>query len=188
MTDKELIDLINSNKEKGFKYLFDAYSHLIFSTVIKLIQNQEEAEELVQDTFVTAYQKIDSFNFKSKLSTWLYRIAVNKSLDTIKSNKRKFRIKQVQSLFNGKSLEAPDFLHPGILSEQNELQEILLKAVSGLPAKQQAAYALSKFEGKSNKEVSQILNSSVSSVESLLIRAKSNLKKRLSLYYESNFK
>ena len=187
MTDKELVDFIKSDKEKGFHTLFELYSQRVFNTIVNLIQNTEDAEELTQDTFVTLHQKIESFNHKSKLSTWIYRIAVNKTLDVIKSNKRKFRINEVKSLLFNTTIDIPDHSHPGALVENKELSDHLYRALAKLPARQQAAYTLGKVEGRGNKEVSAILELSVSSVESLLIRAKANLKKELATYYKNNF-
>lgn len=188
MTDNELVDFIKRDKEKGFHTLFEQYSRLVFNTIVNLIQNTEDAEELTQDTFITIHQKIASFNHKSKLSTWIYRIAVNKTLDVIKSNKRKFRINEIKSLIFNTPIDIPDFSHPGAIAENKELSDRLFQALAKLPTKQQAAYTLSKVEGRANKEVSAILELSVSSIESLLIRAKANLRKELAAYYEINFK
>lgn len=188
MTEKELLHLIESNKEQGFQALFNIYSQKVYNTVVHLVRDMHDAEEVTQDCFITIYDKVDSFNKKSKLSTWIYRISVNKSLDLIRSNKRKFRLQKIQSLFTDRAISIPSFNHPGVIAEQKELSNHLFRALATLPTKQQAAYTLSKIEGRSNKEVSEILNTTVSGVESLLIRAKANLKKELSHYYENNFK
>ena len=188
MTEKELLHLIESDKEQGFQALFNVYSQKIYNTIIHLVRDVQEAEELTQDCFMTIYDKIEGFNGQSKLSTWIYRISVNKSLDLIKSNKRKFRLQKIQSIFTDKPINVPSYNHPGIIAEQKELSQHLFRALATLPAKQQVAYTLSKIEGRSNKEVSNILDTTVSSVESLLIRAKANLKKELAHYYKNNFK
>jgi RNA polymerase sigma factor (sigma-70 family) len=93
-----------------------------------------------------------------------------------------------QSEKNDRALDRPDFIHPGVQFEQKELSVILFKAIDQLPEKQKTAYVLHNIEGVPYVEMAQIMQTTVSSVESLLFRAKDNLRKILGEYYQKNYK
>jgi RNA polymerase sigma-70 factor (ECF subfamily) len=153
------------------------------------LQNSEDAEEVTQDVFVSVYQSIDQFNHTSTLKTWIYKITINKCLDFLKAKKTKKRWAFVSSIFNnggGLKHDTSDFVHPGIILENKERSIYLFKAIEELPENQRIAFTLNKIECLSYQEVSEITGMSVSAVESLLFRAKQNLKKILMDYYEEN--
>lgn len=171
----------------SFKEIYDTYQHKVFNTVISYVQSQEDAEEVTQDVFVEVHRSIGSFEGKSSLSTWIYRISINKSLDFIKSKNRKKRFAFISSLFNDAGElhhDAPHFYHPGVALENKEDAAILFAAINKLPENQKTAFILSKVEGLSYAEISEVMTTSVSSVESLLFRAKQNLQKELSNYFK----
>jgi RNA polymerase sigma factor (sigma-70 family) len=179
------------NHHSSFQEIYEAYKNKIFNTVISYLQNQEDAEEVTQDVFVEIHRSIHSFEEKSSLSTWIYRIAINKSLDFIKSKNRKKRFAFISSLFNASGElqhDAPNFFHPGVILENKEKSAILFKAIHAIPEKQKTAFILSKVEGLSYAEISEVMQLSISSVESLLFRAKQNLQKELSSFYKSDRK
>lgn len=122
--------------------------------------------------------------------TWLYRITVNKSLDLLRHKKRQKRFSFLTSLFDrdtGNLIhDPPDFVHPGVVLEQQENAATLFKAIHTLADKQKTAYILTRIEGLNNIEAAQIMNVSVGAVESLLTRANENLKKQLSKWYDAN--
>lgn len=129
------------------------------------------------------------FREQSEISTWIYRIAVNKSLDFIRRKKRKKRFAQLVSLFSGsggESIDPPAALNPHRELEDRERQQILKQAVEKLPDNQRTAITLSRYEGFNNKEIAAIMDLSLSAVEALLHRAKKNLHKHLSVYFEKN--
>ncbi|HNC38715.1 MAG TPA: RNA polymerase sigma factor, partial [Chitinophagaceae bacterium] len=135
-----------------------------------------------QEVFIQAFRSIGSFKGESKLSTWLYRIATTRSLDLLRSKKSKKRFGFLQRLFNeqGELLyDPPEFHHPGIALEQKENAAKLFKAITKLPENQKAAFTLHKLEGVNYQEISEILDTTVSSVEMLMYRAKLNLRKIL---------
>ncbi|MDQ3046819.1 MAG: RNA polymerase sigma factor [Bacteroidota bacterium] len=171
----------------SFQEIYERYKNKVFNTIISYLQNQEDAEEVTQDVFVEVHRSIKTFEGKSSLSTWIYRIAINKSLDFIKSKNRKKRFAFITSLFNETGdlkHDTSDFVHPGIQLEQKENAAMLFKAIHLLPENQKTAFVLSKVEGLSYAEISEVMELSVSSVESLLFRAKQNLQKELSNYYK----
>lgn len=148
-----------------------------------MVQDEGQAEDLTQEVFVTVYKSILSFNEKSSLSTWIYRIAVNKCLDHIRAKSRQKRSGLLTQLFyreTGEPItEHSDFIHPGILAENREKSKFLFKAINSLPENQKTVFVLTHIEDLPQKEVAEIMNTSLKAVESLLQRAKSNLRKML---------
>lgn len=166
----------------------DNHKGLVFNTSLGIVQNTADAEDIAQEVFIQVFHSIHDFKGDSKLSTWLYRIAVTKSLDHLRAKKRKKRFAFVQNLFgedNELTAEQATFVHPGVQLENKEKAAVLFKALARLPENQKAAFVLHKTEGLSYQEVAETLNISVSSVESLMFRAKNNLQKYLGDYYRN---
>ena len=172
-----------------FESIFIENKDRVFNTVLSLLQNREDAEDVTQEVFVTVHETIKDFRGQSKISTWVYRIAVNKSLDFLKAKKTNKRSGFLISIFgdkneNREALDIPDFVHPGIVAERREQAIILFKAINKLPDNQKVAFNLSKIEGLSYQEIADVMQISVSSIESLLFRARQNLQKLLKEYYK----
>ena len=146
------------------------------------------AEDITQEVFITIYKSMLGFNEQSSLSTWIYRIAVNKSLDHLRSKTRQKRSGIFNSLFHrdtGEALYEPaDFEHPGIQLEHKENARYLFTAIQALPENQKTVFVLAHIEELSQKEIAEIMDVSVKAVESLLQRAKGNLRKKLEFYYD----
>jgi RNA polymerase sigma factor (sigma-70 family) len=181
LTDSNLIERLQQREEAAFRELVDLYQDRIYNTVLGLVQRAEDAEDLAQEVFIKVWQGIGSFKGGSTLGTWIYRIAVSQALDHVRKGQRQKRGGLLVSLFSRHSAEpdAPDFYHPGVAAEQRENSALLFRAVRALPEKQGAAFVLQKLEGLSQEAIAEVLDTSVSSVESLLHRAKQNLRKSL---------
>lgn len=175
--------------EDDFKSIVETWQDMVYNTVLGLLQNTEDAEDVSQEVFIQVYQSLNTFKGESKISTWIYKIAVSKSLDHLRRKKRKKRFAFIQSLF-GKNdeliIDPPDFFHPGVALENKENAAILFRAIAALPQNQNTAFVLNKVEGLSYREISEVMNTSESAVDSLLHRAKTNLKKSLEEYYKQN--
>lgn len=163
--------------------LYTTYGKLVYNLALQYVQNEEDAEEITQDVFVAIYQSIDGFKEQSKISTWIYRITINKSLDFIRLKNRKKRFGVFTSLFfsdgNEAHRETGHFNHPGILMEQKESLQNIYRLINELPPNQKTALILSKLENKSQQEIALIMQLSTKAVESLVQRAKAGLKKKL---------
>lgn len=160
---------------------------MVYNTALGIVQVPSDAEDIAQEVFVQVYQSISSFKGDSKFSTWLYRITITKSLDHERRKKRKKRFAFVKSLFGEDSevvIHPPDFNHPGVLMDKKEDAATLFQAIKELPDNQRIAFTLHKVEGLSYQEVSEVMNTTVSSVESLMHRARTNLRKSLENYYK----
>lgn len=182
-----LIEQLKQGDENAFKTIVETWQNMVYNTAIGIVQNAEDAEDITQEVFVQVYQSISSFKGDSKFSTWLYRIAITKSLDHQRRKKRKKRFSFVRSLFGDESevaIHPPDFHHPGVVLDKKEDAVTLFQAISQLPENQRVAFTLHKVEGLSYQEVSEVMKTTVSSVESLMHRAKANLKKSLADYYK----
>jgi RNA polymerase sigma-70 factor (ECF subfamily) len=161
---------------------------MVYNTALGILQNAEDAEDVAQEVFVQVFESVKNFKAESKFSTWLYRITVSKALDHIRRKKRKKRFAYIQSLVgmnNETVIDKPDFNHPGVVLDNKERSAVLFNAIDNLPENQKIAFTLHKLEGLSYQEVSEVMRTSVSSIESLMHRAKNNLKKWLSEHYEN---
>lgn len=182
LTEIELIQGLQNGDEPAFKYLVDTYQDRVFNTAIGIVQNAEDAEDVAQEVFIQVYRSIHNFKGESKLSTWLYRIATTRALDLLRSRKSKKRFGFIQRMFgegNEPLHEIPDFNHPGIALDRKENAAKLFKVIAQLPENQKIAFTLHKLEDLSYQEISEVMQTSVAAVESLMHRAKQNLRKML---------
>lgn len=184
--------ITNDAQNLEFRRVFQEHKHRVFNTALGLVQNRHDAEDVTQEVFVNLHQTLSSFKGQSQLSTWIYRITVNKSLDFLKAKQAKKRSGFVVSLFGSKSdedrpIDVPDFVHPGVQMERQEAATALFRAINQLPEQQKVAFTLSKVEGLSYQEIADVLETSIPSIESLLFRAKQNLQKLLRDFYENEF-
>ena len=154
------------------------YKNKVYNTAIGYLQNVEDAEEITQDVFLTIFQKADTFKGNSKTSTWIYRITINKSLNQIE--KRKTRPHSGTEIQDFHKIE---FNHPGGILENQEKMEYLFAAINTLAEKQKTSFILSYVEGLPRQEVADIMKTTLKSIESLLQRAKINLRKILISVY-----
>lgn len=184
MDELELISRLKKKDREAFKKLVEDWQGMVYNTALGMLQSEEDAEDISQEVFVQVYESIGGFKGKSKLSTWIYRIAVTKCLDAIRKKKRKKRFAFVHSLYNKNDElmhDPPDFVHPGIKAERKEDAEKLFKALEKIPTNQKTAFILNKMEMLSYQEVADIMEVSTNAVDSLLQRARKNLKKQLEL-------
>ncbi|MBK7561675.1 MAG: sigma-70 family RNA polymerase sigma factor [Chitinophagaceae bacterium] len=182
MNEQELILGLRNGDETAFKYLVDTYQDRVFNTAIGIVQNAEDAEDVAQEVFIQVYRSIHHFKGESKLSTWLYRITTTRALDLLRSRKSKKRFGFMQRLTgedNEPLYELADFNHPGVTLDRKENAAKLFKAIAQLPENQKTAFTLHKLEDLSYQEISQVMRTSVPAVESLMHRAKQNLRKIL---------
>jgi len=188
MTEQELVKKLQQADQLAFKHLVDKYQDKVQNTCWGFVKSSTEAEDLTQEVFIEIYESIHTFKFDSKLGTYIYRVAVNKSLDYIrkqKSQKRWGVILSILSWSENKELPTmPDWEHPGVTLENKERASILMSKVEELPDNQRVAFTLHKIEGLSYQESAEVMQVSLASVESLIFRAKQNLKKKLQGYYQ----
>lgn len=194
MDDHELIEkILQNNDHNAFALLVDRYQKLVVNTCRGFVSSYADAEDLAQDVFIELFESLPNFRHESKLSTWIYRIAVNKSLNHIRKRKRDTFLDSFTTIF--KSAENEHSSISNSLDSSNEadrnintkeLHNTLKQAINSLPKNQKIAFILSKYQDLSYKEVADVMEISLSSVESLIFRAKGNLQKLLSDFYKNN--
>lgn len=182
MTPEDLLSGIAHGDMYSFKQFYELFKVQVYNVCLSHLQNTEDAEEVTQDVFIEIHRSAASFSQKSKVSTWVYRIAINKSIDKLRYATRQKRSGDINTISED-IYTAGDFNHPGILSENKEKGAILFKAIRQLADKQQSAFILKFIEGLSQKEIAAIMDIGEKAVESLLQRAKTRLREILKDYY-----
>jgi RNA polymerase sigma-70 factor (ECF subfamily) len=184
MTEQELISGIKAGEEKAFKEFVDKYQELVVNVCNSFLHDRDDALDISQEVFIKVFHSADSFKGDSKISTWLYRIAVNKSLNFLRSKKRKNIFSSLDLLLEDKQNNPIDSVADnGENAEEkmskNEDIERMIAVIDQLPKKQKTAINLNKFEGLSYKEISEIMNISVTETGVLINRAKSKIQKQM---------
>lgn len=168
-----------------FKQIFNQYNKKVFNLFLFYTSDYEDARDLTQEVFIRIHEKINDFRKDANVSTWIYRIAVNQALDHLRKKKRKqIFLSFFQIFMRENEKEKNAHLHPGSQIENKEILAQLLHAMHKLPENQRTAMLLSKWEGLSQKEIADVMKVSEKAVESLIQRAKLNIKKHLNDEYE----
>lgn len=189
MSEAEMIQKLAEKDETAFRQLVNTYQKLVVNTCYSIVQNQHDAEDVAQEVFIEVFRSIKNFRADAKISTWLYRISVNRSLNFIRDRK-KFKWFQsfgdaVQNRLGELSnISTSHTDQPEFLLENTQRTALLHEAINQLPENQKVAFTLSKYEDLSYQEIAEVMELSISSVESLLHRAKRNLQKKLHKCYQ----
>ncbi len=186
MKEEELIRNLAANNSGAFKNLVDTYQGLVLSTARGFVKNEEDARDLSQEVFIKIFRSLDQFRGESGLSTWIYRITVNLSMNYLRDQKKHRNTQSLdyQSDGNGPKKPVREIIQGKQVAPDKELEnkdraKFLHIALDSLPENQRKAFVLSKYDDLSYKEIAEVLEISISSVESLLFRARKNLQKKL---------
>lgn len=187
MQDDEIVENFKSGDRTVFDELIERYQTPVYRTCFRFLSHKEDAEDATQEVFLKAYRALDRFQPDAKFSTWLYQIAVNHCLNVQRSRKRKAFISSLNP-FNEYQVESKaalleDANRPDKIHEKEERANFVRHAIDTLPENQKIAIILSRYEGLSYKEISEVTGSSVASVESRLYRAKTNLHRKLKSFF-----
>ena len=183
MTEKEIIRGIIARDREALNNLVHTYQEKVIKTAYYYLGSMEDAEDLAQDIFLEIVSSIKKFRQSSSLSTWIYRITVNRSLNAVKKRKRKRELIRPENIMGDVAAGVDD--DP---AGSEERRKLLRASVSALPVNQRTAFILCKYEELSYKEIAEVMGTSLSSVESLIHRAKMNLRKSLAGYFEEYVK
>jgi len=174
----------------AFEQLVKRYDRNIFRIAQHITQNREDAEDVVQDAFLKAYENLEQFQGNSKFYTWLVRIAVNEALMKLRRRKTSKTVsidEDVETEEGSMPREVADWgPNPEQLYGQSELGEILEKTIQGLPQSFRTVFVLRDIEGLSTEETAEMLNLSVPAVKSRLLRARLQLRERLNRYFKKS--
>jgi len=187
-TDEELVRKSKEGDERAFGELISRYESKVYSLSLKMVRNPEDAEDVLQDTFLRAYRGIKSFQGASTFSTWIYRITANSALMRL----RKKQLPTV-SIEDADERETPVNIAdwtPGPVEQllNRELQQVMDEAIQALPPEFRQVFVLRDIEEMSNAEVADVLDLSVAAVKSRLHRARLKVRNRIAGYFSENAK
>jgi RNA polymerase sigma-70 factor, ECF subfamily len=180
MQDTDLMLRVREGDEDAFREIVESHQRRILDLCFRYIGNQADAEEVAMDVFIQLYKARHTYKPDAKLSTYLYRIAVNLSLNRIRDRKRR-RLISFESLKSDRPFdpESPDTERPDSVLEAGEREALVRNALDSLPEKQRTALLLRRYEELSYEEIAAAMDTSVSAVEALLFRARETLRKTL---------
>jgi len=185
MTDHDIIKLILKGEKDKFRMLVEQHQQMVFKTCMGFLHDKDDADDLTQEVFIQAYQSLSGFKGEAAFSTWIYRIAVNASLNKVRKSSKNFILQRIDILFGTEkskemSLPVSDTENPEEILIRQEHVEWVKGALDTLPENQRTAIILSKYDDLSQKEIAEIMNTTEGAVEALLQRAKKNLREKLS--------
>jgi RNA polymerase sigma-70 factor (ECF subfamily) len=163
---------------------------MVMNVCFGIVHNKADAEDLAQDVFLEVYRTGEKFRGDCKLSTWLYRIATNRSLNLVRNNKHRRFFQSIEETFTGNraievSNNKSDQPDHNITDQQRA--DLLHMAIDKLPEKQRVAFILNKYEDLRYQEIAEVMDISLASVESLIHRAKKNLQEQLLNCYRKDY-
>lgn len=182
LSEKELLENLRNKQEDAFRELVNLFQDKVFNTALNFLQDPHDAEDTAQEVFIQVYQSIGQFRGNSTLSTWIYRITLNKCRDHYRKKNRKKRLALIRNLFSDSNqplYEKSELNHPGVQLDRKEDAAMLFNLMKTLPEKQRTAFLLNKIDGLSYLEIAEIMQMSESAIDSLLQRAKQNLRKKI---------
>ena len=190
MTESEYIRGLKRGDETVFREFVDTYQPSLLRLCMGFLHDEEDAKDIVQDVFVEVFQSVGRFREEASLSTWLYRIAVNKSLNQIKKNRNRKLFTGINSVLQVKREAVVDIADESMGSdkriEKAERAKAIRKTIGQLPENQRIAFVLSKYQDLSYSDIAGVMGISLLAVESLIHRAKLGLQRKLFKLYKKN--
>jgi RNA polymerase sigma factor (sigma-70 family) len=184
-SDKIYIDKVLQGDTNAFAYLINKYKDMVYTIAIKIVKSHEDAEEVGQDSFLKAYEKLDSFKGNSKFSTWLYTIVYRNSISKIR--KKKVATADIDDYVMDNYSEGSEF--PQLEAIKNgEQQKYVRQAIDRLPEKDALLITLFYMNESSIEEIEQITNLTQSNIKVKLFRARKKLNTELSFLLKEEVK
>lgn len=185
--DRLLVDALKGGERDSFALMVTKYRESVIRICRGYVGSYEDAEDLAQEVFIEVYRSISKFRGDSQFTTWLYRMAVNKSLNYLRYHKNRFRLyKSGESAGEETLINHPDDIRTDDGAIDSDHRTALREALDKLSENQRTAFILNKYEELSYNEVADVMESTLATIESLIFRARQNLRKHLSDYYEKH--
>jgi len=175
--NRETIQSCIAGDQAAFRELVDQYADFAFSVTFRILNEEEEARDLVQESFITVWEKIGNFQVEMNFSNWFYRILVNKCFDILRKRKRALKIFPGDNLLN---LPEPDDTEQKMDNE--ELAGIIKQLTNTLSPAQKVVFTLCDLEGLSHDEIAEITGMNKTSVKSNLNHARKKIRVMLNKY------
>lgn len=176
LSDEALVSYVQNNEGQGYEEIINRYQSPLLRYAIRLLGDQEAAEDVVQDTFISTYENINSFDVNRKFSSWIYRIGHNKSINEIRKNKKNIALEEAPEITSEDNKEKIE----GKISKE-EAQKILGENIGNLTLKYKEVIILRYIEDKSYEEISDILKIPTSTVGVRIKRGLDKLKTRINI-------
>lgn len=186
-SDLDLIQEFRAGDQGSFEELLSRYSNKVFSLASRLTRNAEDAEEVLQDVFVTVHRKIAGFEGKSSFSSWLYRVTVNAAFMKLRKRRQDPSVALedlVQQQHSPAALKSPENTYVDAQSIRNQMLEALENAIRKLPDDYRPVFILRDVDGLTSREVGRILDLTVPAVKSRLHRSRLMLRRRLTRFFD----
>ncbi len=172
LSDIEIIESVNRGNTADFSLLIDRYKDKAFSLLKRILKNEMDAEEALQDSFLKAYNSLKTFRQEAKFSTWFYRIVYNTALTVIASKKRQVEM-EMSSIEDHYDLGEYD---NKIYAESDNVSQYILKIVDQLPVKNALVLILFYVDSLSLNEISKVMNLSLVNTKVILHRSRNALR------------
>jgi RNA polymerase sigma-70 factor (ECF subfamily) len=186
------IEALQNGDRAEFARLVDAYSAPIYRLGLRMLGNEQDAEDVLQNTFLSALAHLPNFEGRSSVLTWLYRIAVNEALMTIRRGRPEINIDDAEASDENDNIHPTQFIDWGALPEQELLsaegKQTLDHAIHNLPENLQTVFLLRDIQNLSIKDTADALNLTEANVKVRLLRARLMLREQLSYYYGERMK
>ena len=181
------LEALRAGDRAEFARFVEAYSGVIYRLALKMVSNPQDAEDILQETFIKAFRHISGFDGRSKISTWLYRIATNEALMLLRRRKYNFLSIDEPIETTEEEQEPLQIVDWCCLPEDElmsaEAREYLDQAIDELPTSLRVVFLLREIEGLSTQEAAEVLNLSETAVKTRLSRARMHLREQLTNYY-----
>jgi RNA polymerase sigma-70 factor, ECF subfamily len=182
--DFKLVNEFREGRLESYVELVNKYTQKVHNLAFRISRNEEDTEEIVQDVFITVYNKIDKFEGKAAFSSWLYRITANAAFMKLRKRKQHQVVSLEDAIEGGTETLVPATDHTESMGLQHEIRGFLERALEHLPAEYRAIFVLRDVDGLSNQDVSEILGITVPAVKSRLHRSRLMLRKKLQRFYQ----
>jgi RNA polymerase sigma-70 factor (ECF subfamily) len=184
MEESRLIKEIQDGNQNAFRLLVEMHQQKVVNTCFGIVHSRADAEDLAQDVFLEVFRTAGNFRGEAKISTWIYRIATNRSLNFVRNKNRKGFFQSIEEAFTGGRNRNNEISDSGNDQPDGNITDrqrstLLHQAIDKLPEKQRVAFTLNKYEELTYQQIAEIMNISLASVESLIHRAKKNLQDQL---------
>lgn len=189
VTDAAVVAQVLAGDRDAFRVLVDRHSRSIFRVIYRMTGSQQDAEELVQETFLRAYKSLERFELRANFSTWLYRIAVNRTLDFLSARKTQMQTKDTYQIVDNPEADDSRQIQlpaqgpgPDRLLLSAEMKQKIAGALGLLTPAERVAFTMRHMEGRSIEEISQTLNLKASAAKNSVFRAVQKLRQQLEPY------
>jgi RNA polymerase sigma-70 factor (ECF subfamily) len=185
--EADLVAALRRRDSAAFSFLFETYSDKLFRLALGMLGDEDEAEAIVQESFLRLFEKLDQFEGRAKLSTWLYRVAYNAGIDQLR------RRRPEQALVEEPEATATEVIMPALFIDWSQAPETILasaeaqieleRAIAGLPERLRTTFVLREIEGLSTAETAEVLRLKPGAVKVQLHRARLLLREQLTVYF-----